>query len=142
MQSLLGLLAQLVQSTCLTSRGSKVRILQGPPSKQRPSRNRRLFIFFYCTQIARVVGDFFFMFFISDCLLLPSSMFAIINDRNGNLIIIRIFLKLNLGSNTERCESSSLSACTKGKPTFRSRLFYFWSNNGQTFDWSSCLVKL
>ena len=29
-----GLLAQLVQSTCLTSRGSQVRILQGPQKSE------------------------------------------------------------------------------------------------------------
>ena len=43
-RSLKGLLAQLVQSTCLTSRGSKVRILQGPRKSRFQLKPAFLFI--------------------------------------------------------------------------------------------------
>ena len=43
-----GRLAQLVQSVCLTSRGSGVRIPQRPPIKNRRKQNRFLLFLFIC----------------------------------------------------------------------------------------------
>ena len=43
----MGLLAQLVQSTCLTSRGSLVRIQQGPHQAENPCKIAR--VFHFCT---------------------------------------------------------------------------------------------